>query len=78
MHIVAGGYAKTTPELLQFIQDFEQKYQIPLEHIYTGKMIMGVFDLIQKNHFPENTRILAIHTGGLQGKSTTFPEYFLL
>ena len=63
-----GGYAKTTPELLKFIQNFEQKYQIPLEHIYTGKMIMGLLDLIQHNHFPAHTRILAIHTGGLQGK----------
>ncbi|WP_180168880.1 1-aminocyclopropane-1-carboxylate deaminase/D-cysteine desulfhydrase [Acinetobacter sp. YH12021] len=63
-----GGYAKTTPELLKFIQNFEQKYQIPLEHIYTGKMMMGLLDLIQHNHFPAHTRILAIHTGGLQGK----------
>lgn len=65
-----GGYAKTTPELLQFIQDLEQRYQIPLEHVYTGKMMMGIFDLIQQQYFPENTRILAIHTGGLQGKLT--------
>lgn len=63
-----GGYAKTTLKLRQFIQNFEQEYAIPLEHIYTAKMMMGIFDLIQKNHFPTNTRILAIHTGGLQGK----------
>lgn len=63
-----GGYAKTTPELLQFIQQFEQQYTIPLEQVYTAKMMMGLFDLIQRNHFPENTRILVIHTGGLQGR----------
>jgi 1-aminocyclopropane-1-carboxylate deaminase/D-cysteine desulfhydrase-like pyridoxal-dependent ACC family enzyme len=35
-------------------------------------MMMGLFDLIQQHHFPENTRILAIHTGGLQGKIKTY------
>ena len=63
-----GGYAKTSQELLQFMQQFEQRYAIPLEQVYTAKMMMGLFDLIQQNNFPANTRILAIHTGGLQGK----------
>lgn len=63
-----GGYAKTTPELLQFIQDFEQRYQIPLEQIYTGKMLLGLTDLIQQGSFPAGHRILVIHSGGLQGR----------
>ncbi|KAA8734445.1 1-aminocyclopropane-1-carboxylate deaminase/D-cysteine desulfhydrase [Acinetobacter qingfengensis] len=63
-----GGYAKTTTELLNFIKDFKQDYSIPLEPIYTGKMMMGISDLIQQNYFPPNTRILVIHSGGLQGK----------
>ncbi|MEB3754834.1 1-aminocyclopropane-1-carboxylate deaminase/D-cysteine desulfhydrase [Acinetobacter sp. MD2(2019)] len=63
-----GGYAKTTPELMQFIQNFEAQYQIPLEQIYTAKMLMGLFDLIKKDYFASGTRILAIHTGGLQGR----------
>ena len=63
-----GGYAKTTLELLQFMQQFEQQYDIPLEQVYTAKMMMGLLDLIQHHHFPAHTRILAIHTGGLQGK----------
>lgn len=67
-----GGYAKTTPELLQFIENFEKKYQIPLEHIYTGKMLLGIFDLITQNYFRKNSRILVIHSGGLQGKSSPF------
>ena len=46
-----GGYAKTSQELLQFMQQFEQRYAIPLEQVYTAKMMMGLFDLIQKNHF---------------------------
>ncbi|AYO55368.1 1-aminocyclopropane-1-carboxylate deaminase/D-cysteine desulfhydrase [Acinetobacter wuhouensis] len=64
-----GGYAKTNDELFQFIKSFEKQYQIPLEHIYTGKMMFGIFDLIQKQYFPKNSRILVIHSGGLQGKS---------
>ncbi len=63
-----GGYAKFTDELIQFIEIFEKKYQIPLDPVYTGKMFYGVFDLIQKNFFPKNSRILLIHTGGLQGR----------
>ena len=64
-----GGYAKAPTELMQFIEKFEQDFAIPLEQVYTGKMLYGIFDLIQKNHFPPNTRILIIHSGGLQGKT---------
>ncbi|ENX34449.1 hypothetical protein F889_01731 [Acinetobacter colistiniresistens] len=67
-----GGYAKTTIELLQFMQHFEQQYAIPLEQVYTAKMMMGLLDLIQQQYFPENSRILAIHSGGLQGKLKTY------
>ena len=63
-----GGYAKTTPELLQFIRTFEQQYDIPLEQIYTGKMLLGLSDLIQQGTFPKDHRILVIHSGGLQGR----------
>ncbi len=62
-----GGYAKIKPELINFILDFEQKHQIPLEPIYTGKMLYGIYDLIGKGGFPTNSKILALHTGGLQG-----------
>ena len=66
-----GGYAKTNDKLFQFIKSFEKQYQIPLEHIYTGKMMLGIFDLIQKDYFPKNSRILVIHSDGLQGKNLT-------
>jgi 1-aminocyclopropane-1-carboxylate deaminase len=62
-----GGYAKVNNELVQFINDFYQKYQIPLDPIYTGKLVYGVLDLIEKNWFPKGSKILLIHTGGLQG-----------
>jgi len=40
---------------------------VPLDPIYTGKMVFGVIDLISKNYFPAHSKILLIHTGGLQG-----------
>lgn len=63
-----GGYAKTSPELLSFIQQFEQDFSIPLEQVYTGKMLYGIFDLIQHGYFTAGCRILVIHSGGLQGR----------
>ncbi len=62
-----GGYGKITPELIRFMNDFNAQHQIPLDPIYTGKMVFGVLDLIQKKYFPKGSRILLIHTGGLQG-----------
>ena len=62
-----GGYGKITPELVSFINQFYKEHKIPLDPIYTGKMVFGVIDLIQKNYFPENSKILIIHTGGIQG-----------
>ena len=62
-----GGYGKVNEELIQFINQFYTENQIPLDPIYTGKMVFGVIDLIQKNYFPAESKILLIHTGGIQG-----------
>ena len=62
-----GGYAKMTPELITFINDFKRQFKIPLDPVYTGKMVFGIIDLIKSNYFTGQTKILAIHTGGLQG-----------
>lgn len=62
-----GGYAKINFELIEFINDFKNKTTVSLDPIYTGKMIFGIFDLINKGYFKENSTILAVHTGGLQG-----------
>ena len=56
-----------TEDLIEFINLFYQKNKIPLDPIYTGKMVFVVIDLIQKNYFPSGSKILLIHTGGLQG-----------
>lgn len=63
-----GGYAKTTSELIQFMQNFEAEYDIPLEQVYTAKMLMGIQDLLHRNYFMPDQKILVIHTGGLQGR----------
>ncbi|MGO4904451.1 1-aminocyclopropane-1-carboxylate deaminase/D-cysteine desulfhydrase [Flavobacterium sp. W20_MBD1_R3] len=62
-----GGYGKVNEVLIGFINSFYQKNKIPLDPIYTGKMVFGVIDLIQKNFFPAQSKILLIHTGGIQG-----------
>lgn len=62
-----GGYGKVTPELIQFINSFYEEHQVPLDPIYTGKMVFGVMDLIEKAYFTKGSKILLIHTGGLQG-----------
>jgi 1-aminocyclopropane-1-carboxylate deaminase len=62
-----GGYGKVNEELIQFINQFYKQTQVPLDPVYTGKMVFGVIDLIEKKYFPDNSKILLIHTGGLQG-----------
>lgn len=68
-----GGYGRSTKQLEDFIVQFKQQHNITLEPVYTGKLIFGIYDLIQKGHFPKKTKILALHSGGLQGIEG-FPE----
>ncbi len=62
-----GGYGKIKNEIVEFINNFKNKYTIPLDPIYTGKMMKKVFELIDEDYFPEGSKILCFHTGGLQG-----------
>ena len=62
-----GGYAKYNEAFISFINQFKEETNTPLDPIYTGKMLYGIVDLIKKNYFSENSKILVIHTGGLQG-----------
>jgi 1-aminocyclopropane-1-carboxylate deaminase len=62
-----GGYAKVNPQLIQFLNDFYADTKIPLDPVYTGKMMYGIMELIGQHYFKENAKILVIHTGGLQG-----------
>ncbi|MGZ5193731.1 MAG: 1-aminocyclopropane-1-carboxylate deaminase/D-cysteine desulfhydrase, partial [Kaistella sp.] len=62
-----GSYGKITDENIRFINNFSDYYGIQLDPVYTGKMMKRIFGLIEEDFFPENSRILAFHTGGLQG-----------
>lgn len=62
-----GGYAKIDSELVRFINKFKEITRIQLDPVYTAKMMYGIMNLMQEGYFRKNSRILAIHTGGLQG-----------
>ncbi|XLS28585.1 1-aminocyclopropane-1-carboxylate deaminase/D-cysteine desulfhydrase [Flavobacteriaceae bacterium M23B6Z8] len=62
-----GGYAKIDGSLIDFMNRFYAKTGIPLDPVYTGKMMYGILDLVKMGYFKKGTSILAIHTGGLQG-----------
>lgn len=68
-----GGYAKTSPALFTFMNDFHAQTGIPLDIIYTGKMVMAFRELALAGHFPPGSRILLLHTGGLQGNLSLPP-----
>lgn len=62
-----GGYAKTKPELIEFIKDFCSTTGLLVEPVYTGKAFFALLDLVKKNYFQPGEKILIIHTGGLTG-----------
>jgi 1-aminocyclopropane-1-carboxylate deaminase len=64
-----GGYAKSTPWLTSFAEAFREKYDIPIEPVYSAKMMAGIFDLLSKGFFARGSKILAIHTGGIVTKN---------
>ena len=65
-----GGYARKTAGLIDFMNDFYASTSIPTDFVYTGKLFFGVLDLVKKNFFPPASRVLIIHSGGLQGNDS--------
>jgi 1-aminocyclopropane-1-carboxylate deaminase len=63
-----GGYGRISPELIKFCSEFTENSSIPIEPVYSGKMLFGLYNLIKRDFFPQNSSILAIHGGGLQGR----------
>jgi 1-aminocyclopropane-1-carboxylate deaminase len=61
-----GGYGKTTTQLKNFIDEIKNNHQLPLDIVYTSKMVYGIIDLISKNYFTKGSTICILHTGGLQ------------
>lgn len=62
-----GGYARKNATLLSFMNDLYRRHHLPTDFVYTGKLLFGLADLIQQDFFAPGSRILAIHSGGLQG-----------
>lgn len=62
-----GGYGKTSPDLIDFINWFKENFAVSLDPIYTGKAFFAVWDMIKSNKFENNLKIVILHTGGLQG-----------
>ncbi|WP_304234210.1 1-aminocyclopropane-1-carboxylate deaminase/D-cysteine desulfhydrase [Jiulongibacter sediminis] len=67
-----GGYGRWNDKLSYFIESFEYDFNIPLDPVYTGKLLFAVMDLIRKDQFPPNSKLVIYHSGGLQGS----PKYY--
>ncbi|MGH1463372.1 MAG: 1-aminocyclopropane-1-carboxylate deaminase/D-cysteine desulfhydrase [Neptuniibacter sp.] len=63
-----GGYGKCSVELLTFLKEMDTQFELPLDQVYTGKMMLRVMQLVEQGKIPNGSTILAIHTGGLQGR----------
>jgi len=62
-----GGYAKCNPKLIDWMNHLYRLYQLPTDRVYTSKMMYGLFQLLEQGYFAPGSRIVAIHSGGLQG-----------
>ncbi len=62
-----GGYGKAPPDLIAFMNRFYREYELKLDPVYTGKMFFGLVELINQGYFPRGSKVVALHTGGLQG-----------
>lgn len=65
-----GGYAKKTPELINFMNEVYEQYQLPTDFVYTAKMMFAIFDAIKNGVFKCGSKITCVHTGGLQGNAS--------
>ena len=72
-----GGYAKHNPELISWMNQFYEQYQIPTDVIYTAKMMKAVFQKIEEKYFEPGSCICCIHTGGLQGNQSFAKDSFV-
>jgi 1-aminocyclopropane-1-carboxylate deaminase/D-cysteine desulfhydrase-like pyridoxal-dependent ACC family enzyme len=70
-----GGYAKVPDELKNFIREMYQQHNLPLDPVYTGKLMWAVLEEVKKGFFKRGSTILALHTGGLQG-AVSYPNLY--
>jgi 1-aminocyclopropane-1-carboxylate deaminase len=62
-----GGYAKTSPRLVNLMEEMKRRYSLPLDQVYTGKLFLAAMNEIDSKSFSRGSTILLLHTGGLQG-----------
>jgi 1-aminocyclopropane-1-carboxylate deaminase len=62
-----GGYARKSPALIRFMNEFYAESGVATDFVYTGKLFYGLMDLATRNYFLPGSKILVIHSGGLQG-----------
>lgn len=65
-----GGYAKHKPGLTSFMNEFYKHTSVPSDFVYTGKLFYAIKDLIEKKYFPRGSKVLMVHSGGLQGNTS--------
>jgi len=68
-----GGYAKKNKELIDSMNQLYEKYRLPTDFVYTGKLMYGIIDSIKNGSFPKGSKIVCVHTGGLQGNLSLPP-----
>jgi 1-aminocyclopropane-1-carboxylate deaminase len=71
-----GGYARHPPELIDFMNEFYRETAIPSDIVYTGKLFYALRDSIRRDYFRRSSKILVIHSGGLQGNRSLPPGTF--
>lgn len=69
-HYHSGGYARHNPELLSFMNVFYNLTSIPTDFVYTAKLAYAITDLVKQDYFPTGSKVLLIHSGGLQGNES--------
>lgn len=69
-----GGYAKYDESLLNFMLEFYREHKIKTDFVYTGKMFFAVMEKIKAGYFKKGSRVVCIHTGGLQGNFSLNPS----
>jgi len=65
-----GGYAKHSPELFTFMNDFYLQTGIAMDFVYTGKLVYAITELVKQGYFPQGSSLIIIHSGGLQGNKS--------
>ncbi len=72
-----GGFAKHSPVLIDFMNHLYENHKVPTDIVYTAKMFYGVYNLMEQNYFPNYSKLLIIHTGGLQGNRSLLSKSLL-